>query len=161
MRRGFFGKIMDYLAGQVLPQMEEGIKQAGAKAEEMVKGEGGKTLQNRVLEHARDDLGATHNAANGWTGYEPPKQGIGGKIVDHIMDRVLPEVGDMLMQKTAQGAAELSMALNHQSTAYQPYGYAQKPLQPHEVEGPQQSYQDMLRQASERQGPEQEKGIDR
>jgi hypothetical protein len=157
-QRGFFGKIMDYLADRVLPEMGETIKQAGDKAAEAVKREEGKTLQDRVVEHARDDVGVRDVPANGWTGYEPPKQGIGGKIADHMMDRLLPEVGDMLMQKAAQGSAEISAALNHQSTAYQPYGYAQKPL---EVEGPQTSYMDLLRQAAERQGPEHDRGIDR
>jgi hypothetical protein len=72
--------------------------------------------------------------------------------------RFLKETGDMLMQKGAQGAAELSQALNSQSNAYVPYGAAQSPL---EVEGPGTSYQQSLREASERSGPEQDRGMGR
>jgi len=68
------------------------------------------------------------------------------------------EVEDMAMKKTAQGAAELSQALNSQSNAYVPYGAGQQGLT---VEGPQQSYQDMLREASSREAPEPERGIER
>ncbi len=79
------------------------------------------------------------------------ERGIGGRIWDYFKNRVFPEMGDMLAQKTAQGAAELSQALNSQSNAYVPYGTGQHPL---EVEGPATSYQQMLREASERSGPE-------
>ena len=72
--------------------------------------------------------------------------------------RFVKEVGEMLDQKLAQGAAELSQALNSQSNAYTPYGAGQQPLT---VEGPATSYQDMLRDASERAGQEQDRGIDR
>ena len=66
--------------------------------------------------------------------------------------------GETMTQKVAQGAAELSHALNSQSNAYVPYGYGQNPL---EVEGPQQSYQDMLREASQHAAPEQDRGMER
>ncbi len=80
------------------------------------------------------------------------------KFMDYLKERVGPEIGQMLEQKVAQGAAELSQALNSQSNAYVPYGVGQKPL---EVEGPATSYQDMLRDASQGAGQEQERGIDR
>ena len=73
------------------------------------------------------------------------------------MGRFWKEVGEMLEHKAAQGAAELSQALNSQSNAYVPYGTGQAPL---EVEGPVMSYQDMLRDASVR-GQEHDQGIDR
>jgi hypothetical protein len=75
-------------------------------------------------------------------------------------ERFKKEVGQMLEYKAAQGAAELSQALNSQSNAYVPYGTGQKPL---EVEGPATSYQDMLREASQRAGQEhdQDKGMER
>jgi len=60
----------------------------------------------------------------------------------------------MFDQKIAQGAAEVSQALNSQADAYVPYGAAQKPL---EVEGPAVSYQEMLKEAAQR--PEQEPGM--
>ena len=66
---------------------------------------------------------------------------------------------DLLAEKVIpQGASELAQALNSQSNAYVPYGHAQQPL---DVEGPQQSYQDMLREASERSAPEQDRGMER
>jgi hypothetical protein len=71
------------------------------------------------------------------------------------MSRFWKEVGQMLDHKIAQGAAELSQALNSQSNAYVPYGVGQAPL---EVEGPQTNYQDMLRNAAERQGQEHDRG---
>jgi arginine utilization protein RocB len=88
-------------------------------------------------------------------------EGIMGKIWDYMKERLgaIPsEVGDMVVHKTAQGAAEISQALNSQSNAYVPYGVGQQPL---EVEGPQQSYQDVLREASQRGGQEQDLGMDR
>jgi hypothetical protein len=65
----------------------------------------------------------------------------------------------MVDQKIAQGAAELSMALNHGASGYTPYGYAQQPL---EVEGPATSYADMVREAASREAPQQDRdGMDR
>ena len=71
--------------------------------------------------------------------------------------RFWKEVGQMLDQKIAQGAAEIGQALNSQADAYVPYGAGQQPL---EIEGPATSYQDMLRDAS-REAPQQEQGIER
>ena len=78
---------------------------------------------------------------------EEKERSLVGKVWDYMKDRVAPEIGDMLVQKTAQGAAELSQALNSQSDAFVPYGVGQQQLA---VEGSQQSYQDMLREASQR-----------
>lgn len=94
-----------------------------------------------VVEHARNDL-----AAIGPEVAAEPQKGWVERGMDWFIDKFAPEVGDMLMHKTAQGAAEISAALySGQSNAYTPYGYGQQPL---EVEGPIQSYQDMLREAS-------------
>ena len=81
-----------------------------------------------------------------------------GKFLDYLNDRVLPEVGQMLDHKIAQGAAELGQAINSQADAYVPYGTGQAPL---EVEGPATSYQNMLRDASHGAGHDQEQGLDR
>lgn len=86
------------------------------------------------------------------------ERGLLGKLWDYTKERVLPEVGDMIDHKVAQGAAEMSQALYSQSNAYVPYGTGQQPL---EVEGPLQSYQDMLRDAAERAAPEQDRGLER
>jgi len=75
--------------------------------------------------------------------------------MDYLKERVVPEVGQMLDHKIAQGAAELGQAINSQADAYVPYGAGQAPLS---VEGPATSYQDMLRDASQRAGQEQEQG---
>lgn len=116
-------------------------------------------LQSKVTEHARDDLGARDNPSNAWPGVaEPPTPTLWDRVADHIIDRVVPEVGDMLDHKVAQGAAELSQALNSQSNAYVPYGVGQAPL---EIEGPQTSYQNALREASHSAGHDQEQGLDR
>ncbi len=74
---------------------------------------------------------------------------IANGAIDLMADKVIP-----------QGAAELSQALNGQSNAYVPYGTAQQPL---DVEGPQQSYQAMLRSYAERGAQEQgqDVGVDR
>lgn len=113
-----------------------------------------------VVDHAREDLKAIGPPGR----FAPPettledKRSWLGKVMDYVMDRMLPEIGDMVMQKTAQGAAEISHALNSQSNAYTPYGYGQQPL---EVEGPQQSFTDMVREASERQAPHREMEMER
>jgi hypothetical protein len=78
------------------------------------------------------------------------------KFADYLKERVIPELGQMLDHKMAQGAAELSQALNSQSNAYVPYGVGQAPL---EVEGPATNYQDMLRDASHGAGQEHDKGV--
>lgn len=86
------------------------------------------------------------------------ERGLLGKAWDYIKDRVVPEIGDMIDHKVAQGAAEISQALYSQSNAYVPYGTGQQPL---EVEGPMQSYQDMLRDAAQRGQQEQDREIER
>jgi hypothetical protein len=91
----------------------------------------------------------------------PEERGFLGKMWDHFMERLgaLPsEVGDMVEHKIAQGAAELGQALNSQSNAYVPYGHGQSPL---EVEGPQQSWQDQIREASERAMPDRSNEMER
>ena len=86
------------------------------------------------------------------------KKSLGSRFIDYLKERVLPEVGQMLDHKIAQGAAELSQGLNSQSNAYVPYGVGQAPL---EVEGPATSYQGMLRDASGHHAPEHDRGMDR
>ncbi len=105
-----------------------------------------------ILQHAQQDLSVIPIEA------VAPDRGIVERLMDGFIDRFVPEVGEMLEQKMAQGAAELSMALNSESNAYTPYGYAQQPL---EVEGPMQSYETMLREASQRAGPEQDQQMER
>jgi hypothetical protein len=104
-------------------------------------------MQSRVIEHARDDLGATDDPRKAMVAAGPPKQTLWDKVADHFIDRIVPEVGDMLMQKTAQGAAEMAQGLNGQSNFYVPYGSAQKPL---EVEGPATAWANELHNASQR-----------
>lgn len=79
-------------------------------------------------------------------------------ILDYLVERVMPEVGQMLDHKMAQGAAELGQAINSQADGYVPYGAGQQPL---DVEGPATSYQDMLRDASRSAGQEHDQGLDR
>jgi len=98
--------------------------------------------QRKVVQHAQDDLKTV-----GPEVAAQPQKGWWEKAKDWFIDKFAPEVGEMLMQKTAQGAAEISQALNSGANAFVPYGAAQQPL---EVEGPAMSYQDHLRQASER-----------
>jgi hypothetical protein len=74
------------------------------------------------------------------------------------MERFLKEVGQMLEQKMAQGAAELSQFLHADNRGYVPYGMGQAPL---EVEGPATSYSDMLREASQRATPDHGHEIER
>ncbi len=101
-----------------------------------------------ILKHGQADLSKVGPAIAA-----EPNPGFWERAKDHFIDRVVPEVGEMLSQKMAQGAAELSMALNGEASGYTPYGYAQKPL---EVEGPQQSWQEHLRDMSRNAGHEQE-----
>jgi hypothetical protein len=83
------------------------------------------------------------------------KAGLIERTWNAIVDVIYSET---MMRKTAQGAAELSQALNSQSNAYVPYGEGQKAL---EVEGPQQSYQDKLREASHHEQPGQGQEMER
>ncbi len=80
------------------------------------------------------------------------------EFMDYINERVMPEVGQMLDHKLAQGAAEIGQALNSQADAYVPYGAGQAPL---EVEGPATSYQDMLRDASAGHDQGHDQGMER
>ena len=83
-------------------------------------------------------------------------------LMSHLAERLkaIPsEINQTFWDKAGpQGAAELSQALNSHSNAYVPYGTAQQPL---EVEGPQTSYQETLRDASQRGGHEPEHEIER
>ena len=75
------------------------------------------------------------------------------------MGRFWKEVGQMLDQKAAQGSTEIAQALyNGQSNAFTPYGHGQDPLP---VDASATSYQDMLREASQRGGQELDQGMDR
>src|SRR5262249_1644487 len=113
-------------------------------------------ITRKVIQQAQEDLrGVGPEVA------AAPRQSWWEAAKDYFIDRVAPEVGDMLMQKMAQGSAEISHFLNQGNAAYTPYGYAQKPLQPLEVEGPEQSYQDMLREAAQRAVPEQDRQLER
>ena len=84
------------------------------------------------------------------------------RLASHVGDRLsaIPsEVGQYVTDKfIPQGASELAQALNSQADGYVPYGSAQAPL---EVEGPQMSYQDMLKDAAQRGGQEQDLGMER
>jgi arginine utilization protein RocB len=110
-------------------------------------------VQKRVIQHAQEDLKAV-----GPEVATEPNRSWWEKAKDWFIDKFAPEVGDMLMHKAAQGAAEISQALNSQSNAYVPYGVGQAPL---EVEGPAMSYQDILREASQRVGPKQDREMER
>ena len=79
-----------------------------------------------------------------------------------LIERTFNAIADVIFSETvmrdAQGAAEISQALNSQSNAYVPYGEGQKAL---EADGPQKSYQDTIREASQPEGQDQEHGMDR
>lgn len=109
--------------------------------------------QKEVIQHAQDDLKTI-----GPDVAAQPQKGLWDRFKDWMIDKFAPEAGEMMMQKVAQGAAEISQALNSQSNAYVPYGHAQQPL---EVERPGMSYQDHLRQASERGVYGREKELER
>jgi hypothetical protein len=82
------------------------------------------------------------------------ERGLLGRMWDHFKERLAAfpaEVEDMVERKTVQGAAELAQALNSQANAYVPYGAGQKAL---EVDGPQQSWQDQVREAAARELPD-------
>jgi len=91
-------------------------------------------------------------------------RGLLERIGSHLVDRIKAIPGEAYQTLTdkvvPQGASEIAQALNSQSNAFVPYGHAQQPL---DVEGPAQSYQDMLREASQRGGQEHghEMGMDR
>jgi hypothetical protein len=85
----------------------------------------------------------------------------GERLASFIGDRIaaMPaEVGQMLDNKIAQGAAELGQALNSQADGYVPYGVGQQPL---EVEGPATGYAEMLKDASRGAEQEPDRGMDR
>ena len=110
-------------------------------------------ITRKVIQQAQEDL---RNV--GPEVAAEPQKGWWEKAKDWFIDKFAPEVGEMLMQKTAQGASEIAQALNSDANAYVPYGHAQQPL---EVEGPAVSYQDMLREAQQRVGPEQDNVMER
>ena len=97
-------------------------------------------ITRKVIQQAQEDLKGIGPAVAA-----QPQKGWWEAAKDWFIDKFAPEVGDMLMHKTAQGSAEISAALNSQSNAYVPYGAGQHAL---DVQGPQQSYQDMLRESS-------------
>ena len=111
-------------------------------------------ITRKVIQQAQEDLQAVGPAVAA-----EPRKGWWESAKDWFIDKFAPEVGDMLMHKTAQGAAEIAQALNSQSNAYVPYGVGQAPL---EVEGPATNYQDLLREAQQRTVPkDQDKGLER
>jgi hypothetical protein len=111
-------------------------------------------ITRRVIQQAQEDLKSVNPAVAA----EPPEKGWWERAKDRFIDKFVPEVWDMIEHKTAQGAAELGQALNSQSNAYVPYGAGQAPL---EVEGPATSWQDQIREASQRAVPDQSNEMER
>jgi hypothetical protein len=112
--------------------------------------------QQAIIRHAQNDLSKV-----GPDVAAQPTRSLWDKASDFFIDKFAPEVGDMLMHKAAQGAAELGQALNSSADAYVPYGAGQAPLT---VEGPATAFQDMLRDAArygQDQGQDRQQGMDR
>jgi hypothetical protein len=109
--------------------------------------------QRALIQHAQDDLKSIGpEVAVG------PQRSFLDAAKDYFIDRLAPEIGDMLMHKTAQGAAELGQALNSQADAYVPYGAGQAPLS---VEGPATDFQQHLRDAAQSVPQDPDRGIER
>lgn len=104
-----------------------------------------------MLDHAREDLGAVEQPLNAWVTAEPQEQSLWDKAADYFIDKMVPEVGDMLAQKWNEGANEIAKALYGQADGFVLYGH--QTLQP---EAPMQpDFDAMLYEASLRQVPEQ------
>jgi len=77
-----------------------------------------------------------------------------GQMAWSVIKAVGREIRDVVYDKMGpQGAAELAKALNHEASGYVAYGPSQAPMP---IDGPQQSYQEMLNEAAQHAGPEQE-----
>lgn len=113
-----------------------------------------------IVEHAREDLSAI-----GIPGQFSPAETLGPepgfleRTEDFLIDKFLPEVGNMLVREWNLGASEISKALFGESDAAVLYGPALVPIQP--VEMAEQSFDDMIRDASERSAPDREQGLER
>jgi hypothetical protein len=110
-----------------------------------------------ALNHARADLGAVEQPLNVWVTAEPPEPGFLDKAADYLMDKVVPEVGDMLAQKWNEGANEIAKALFGQSDGFVLYGHQM--LEP--TQQPEMSFDAMMYEASLRPMPEQENQLER
>lgn len=113
-----------------------------------------------IVEHAREDLSAI-----GIPGQFSPAETLGPepgfleRAEDFVIDKLLPEIGDMLGRQWDMGASEISKALFGQADGFVLYGPALEPIEP--VEMAEQSFDDVIRDASERSAPDREQGLER
>lgn len=118
-----------------------------------------------ILNHARGDLEAVGPEITGQ--FAPaeetlgPEPGLGEKIGDYLIDRVVPEVWDAFTHEVSLGSSELSKALMGREDPFVLYGKSLDPLDTYDVGSPQQSYDDMLRDASTVWGRGQDQEMER
>jgi hypothetical protein len=106
-----------------------------------------------VVDHAREDLaeiGPPGNFALPETVSAEPDTSWWDKATDFVFDKFLPEVGEMIEQRFHEGQNEVAKALFGQSDGFVLYGHQSlEPVEP-------QSYEDALREAAQREPPEQD-----
>lgn len=106
-----------------------------------------------VVDHARADLteiGPPGHFAPPETVSAEPDMSWWDKATDFMFDKFLPEVGEMLEQKWHEGANEVVKSLWGASDGFVLYGH--QTLEPTEMP----SYEDALREAAQREPPEQD-----
>jgi hypothetical protein len=110
-----------------------------------------------MLNHAREDLGAVEQPLAAWVTAEPPQPSMWEQAADYFIDKMVPEVGDMLAQKWQEGANEIAKALYGQADGFVLYGHSTMKA----TEMPESDFDGMLYEASLRAMPEQEQQMER
>ena len=115
-----------------------------------------------VVDHAREDLSAIGPPGQ----FAPaetlgPEPGFIEQAQDFFIDKLVPEVGDMLGRQWDMGASEFAKFLYGQADGFVLYGPALEPIEPIEIESPEESFDDILREASKRSAPDREQEFER
>lgn len=115
-----------------------------------------------VYDHAMDDLAAIEPVGQfvpaETLGEEP---GFWEQAADFFIDKFVPEVWEGLEHEVSLGASELAKSLYGHADGFVLYGPSLAPITTYDIPETQQSFDDMLNEASQRGGQEQDLGLER
>ena len=115
-----------------------------------------------VYDHAMDDL-ATIEPVGQFAPAETlgPEPGLWEQAADYFIDKTAPEIWDAFTHEVSLGASELAKSLYGHADGFVLYGPSLEPIQTYDLSEPQQSYDEMLRDASQRGIEDRDMGLER
>lgn len=91
-----------------------------------------------------------------------PEPGLWDRAADYFIDKMVPEIWDGITHEVSLGASELAKGLLGHADGFVLYGPSLDPIETYDIpEPPQQSFDDMLSDASQRGVMEQDRELER